>query len=128
MSFRASLVTVEGSLGSNMGHEQAARISPVSGTVTTTLPLLASVSLMAWVSCSSATRCTLTSSETMMSVPSVASWISETPPATGVPSRPRSMSISPSVPLRMSSYCSSRPDRPWPSVPMKPSTWPPVSP
>ena len=40
--------------------------------------------------------------ESMMSVPSWASVTSEVPPAMGVPPRPVSMIIWPSVPVRMS--------------------------
>ena len=55
------------------GVEQAARISPVLGSVTMTLPALPLASSTAWTICSSATRWMFTSSEMMMSWPSVAS-------------------------------------------------------
>ena len=91
-------------MGSKSGSEQAAMTSPVAGSVTMTLPETALASATAAVSCSSATCCTLMSSEVTMSVPSLASWIWDAPPATGVPSRPRSMTISPSVPESSLSY------------------------
>ena len=98
-------------------------ISPVVGSVTMIDPYVAPTRSTVSAMASSATRCTLASIPSTMSIPSWAGTFSYAPPAINEPSRARSRMREPFTPVNTSLYCFSRPVMPSLSTFTTPSTW-----
>src|SRR3954469_4801470 len=109
--------------GSKLGYVAMARMSPVWGSMTITVPPLALFSLTASASASWTRYWISRSMVVTTSRPGTGGWSWFSPCGIRCPPGSTSSTRWPGVPVSSSWYWSSSPDRPDPSTPTNPTTW-----
>ena len=108
----ASSVARSRRVGSNVGYDAIARMSPVDGSIAITVPDVAPTNRTPCASSCSATRCISRSIVNCKPNPSFGASRSGSTPGRSRPRPSRCITTKPLVPRSSASYCSSRPDNP----------------